>query len=123
MLKVKDYYNFIDAWAPFDLAQDYDNVGLLLGNMEYDVSGVLIALDVTCDVINEAKSLGANLIIAHHPIIFSGIYDVTCNTATGKICYLLAQNLMSVICAHTNLDAAEGGVADCLADALDLSTE
>lgn len=120
MIKVKDYYNFIDTWAPFDSADDYDNVGLLCGDMECDVLGVIIALDITPEVINEAKDKGANLIISHHPIIFGGIDSVTLSSGSGSVCYALAQNSMNAICAHTNLDAADGGVNDTLAEVLEL---
>lgn len=118
MLKVRDFYDFIDKWAPYETAEEYDNVGLLVGNMEDEVEGVLLALDITPEVILEAKEKGANLIISHHPIIFGGINDVTFGSASSMICYMLAQNSMSAICAHTNLDAAEGGVNDCLAEAI-----
>ena len=121
MYKVKDYYNFIDTWAPFNHIEEGDNVGLLCGDMQCAVTGVMIALDVTLEVIKEAKQKGANLIISHHPIIFGGIYEITLGTATGTICYALAQNSMNVICAHTNLDAAKGGVNDVLAEAIGLS--
>ena len=60
-MKVRDIYNLIDEWAPFETAEEWDNVGLLVGDMQSDVSGILLALDVTCEVIAEAAELGANL--------------------------------------------------------------
>ena len=120
MLKVKDYYNLMNNWAPFDTEVEYDNVGMLVGNMEDEVTGVIIALDITKEVIEEAKEEGANLIISHHPIIFRGLNEVSFSTASGMLSYELARNSMNAICAHTNLDIAQGGVSDCMAEILEL---
>ena len=120
MLKVKDYYNLMDEYAPFDTALSHDNTGLLVGNMQDDVNGILLALDITYEVIMEAKAKGANLIISHHPIIYGGLDCITTSTAAGRICHALIKNSMSAICAHTNLDIAKGGVSDCFAEAIGL---
>lgn len=116
MTKVSDIFSFIDSFAPFDSAMNFDNVGVLVGDYRAEVKRCLVALDVTKPVINEAKSLGATLIISHHPVIFNAIKTL----CIDSIPYILAQNKVSVICAHTNLDMASFGVNTCLARTLSL---
>lgn len=116
MTNVLDIFEFINSVAPFESAMDFDNVGILVGNKLAEVKKCLLALDVTPDVIDEAKKLGADLIISHHPVIFGGIKTLSIDS----IPYKLAQNEISAICAHTNLDIADIGVNTCLARALSL---
>ncbi len=116
MIKVSDIFDFIDSFAPFKTAMDFDNVGILVGDKSSEVKRCLVALDVTKDVIFEAKTLGANLIISHHPVIFNAIKKLE----NEDIPYILAKNEISAICAHTNLDVANFGVNSCLAEALSL---
>ncbi len=113
---VADIYSFIDSFAPFDTALDYDNVGTLVGNSNAVVKNVLLALDITADVVKEAEKMGADLIISHHPVIFKPIKSVNSNS----IPYMLAQRSINAICAHTNLDLSPKGVNICLANALGL---
>ena len=68
---VKDVYNFLDNIAPFQTAMNFDNCGLLVGNMDDEINKVLLSLDITKEVVNEAEKMGANLIISHHPVIFN----------------------------------------------------
>ena len=77
---VDELARFLERFAPQDLAEDWDNTGLLTGNAQWDCSGVLCTLDVTVDVIREAVAKGCNLIIAHHPIIFKGLKRLTGKT-------------------------------------------
>lgn len=116
MTRVLDIFEFIDGFAPFDSAMDFDNVGILVGNDQAPVKRCLLALDVTLDVIDEAKSLGASLIVSHHPVIFKAVKSLR----HDSIPHALAKNDISVICAHTNLDMAPFGVNSCLAEALSL---
>lgn len=116
MALVSDIYAFIGEIAPFDTAMDFDNVGVLVGNRSQEVEKILIALDITNEVVNEAKIAGAQLIVSHHPVIFNGVKSIESNC----VVYNMIQNGITAICAHTNLDSAENGVNKCLADALEL---
>ncbi len=113
---VSDIFKCIDEFAPFNTCEEFDNVGLLVGDAQKNVKNVLIALDLTIGVLNQAKNINAELIITHHPIIFKPlkhIYDYD----------LIAQIInsgISVIGAHTNLDKANNGVNDVLAETLEL---
>ncbi len=117
MNRISEIYDYINEIAPFDTALSFDNVGLLVGNRDAHVSKVLLALDITKPVCEEAKKLGANLIISHHPVIFKPLRNVT---SDGVIANLI-KNDISAICAHTNLDIAEKGVNFRLAEKLSLS--
>jgi len=70
MTTVRDVFGYIDSFAPFGAAEKWDNVGLLLGDENAAVTGIVAALDLTADILNEAASLGANLVVTHHPVIF-----------------------------------------------------
>ena len=115
MPKVKDYYNKIDTIAPFKTAYQWDNVGLLLGDMEMEVSRVILALDVTDKIVEYAISTKSNLIISHHPILMQGVKNIT-----QKKLLRLIENKIALICAHTNLDVSKIGVNYVLADMLSL---
>lgn len=110
MTKIKEVYDFINNIAPFDSAMEYDNVGLLIGNLNTEISSAIVSLDVTFDVIEEALNLGANLIISHHPVIFNPVKKIS----SSDLIYKLIENKIAVISAHTNLDMAKGGVNDSL---------
>ena len=110
----------LEELASVNLAEGWDNPGLLVGDEKADIKKVLVALDVTKEVINEAIDIGANVIITHHPLIFSGIKQVTTSNPVGeKICMLIKNNI-SHIAIHTNLDVAFGGTSDVLADIMGL---
>lgn len=100
MTTVKDIYNYIDSFAPFDTAEDFDNVGILVGNPNATVTKALLSLDITEEVVEEAVKIGAEVIISHHPIIFNPMKRVM----SDSIVYKLARNNLTAICAHTNLD-------------------
>ena len=121
MAAVKEIYQLIDNFAPFETQMDFDNAGFLVGRGDSAVSRVLVALDITQAVAEEAVRRGCQLIVSHHPVIFGGIKSMTDETVTGRVLLTLAENGLSAICAHTNLDAAEGGVNDCLAQRLGLT--
>lgn len=117
MTTVRAVYDFLDAWAPFSTAMSFDNAGLLAGNGKEEVRRAVLALDITPDVVREAAGCGAQLIISHHPVIF----DPLRRLLPGSAPWLLAQNGLAAICAHTNLDLAPDGVNTCLAQRLGLS--
>ena len=121
MAAVKEIYQLIDNFAPFETQMDFDNAGFLVGRGDSAVERVLVALDITKVVVEEAVRRGCQLIVSHHPVIFGGVKSVTDETVTGRVLLALAENGLSAICAHTNLDAAEGGVNDCLAQRLGLT--
>lgn len=111
---VREIIEFTQTFAPLETAMDFDNSGFLAGNINGEVKTALLALDITKDVIEEAKEKDAQLIISHHPIIFNPVKKVMADTAL----YSLIQNGISALCLHTNLDLADdGGVNMCLAKA------
>ncbi|MBR3763027.1 MAG: Nif3-like dinuclear metal center hexameric protein [Clostridia bacterium] len=120
MLTVQQVYDFINDRAPFESQVAYDNSGLLVGDPARTVTGIHLALDVTPAVIDEAVSLGANLVVSHHPLMFSPINRLV---ETGYEAHLLCRLIregISLISAHTNLDQAPGGINDVLAAAIGL---
>ena len=121
MAVVKDFYDFIDQIAPFATQEGFDNAGFLAGRGDRPVERVLVALDITEAVVSEAADWGAQLIVAHHPVIFQPVKSVTDESVVGRVLLALTENRIAAICAHTNLDAAHGGVNGCLARALELT--
>ena len=98
---------------------DFDNVGLLAGDPEWDIQCVMLSLDISSAVIREAETCGAGLIVSHHPLFFD-LKSATPDTEGGKHLLELLTRKIGAICMHTNLDAADGGVNDALAAALGL---
>lgn len=121
MAVVKDFFKLIDQVAPFATQEGFDNAGFLVGRGDQPVEKVLVALDVTEAVAREAADWGAQLIVAHHPVIFQPAKAVTDESVVGRVLLALTENRIAAICAHTNLDAAQAGVNDCLARALELT--
>ena len=115
-MKVIDIYNFLDSIAPFNTALPFDNAGLLVGEGQKEVKKIGVILDVTPEAVDFAAQNGIDLIISHHPVIFNPLKRLQ----TDSVPYLLAKYDIAVISAHTNLDAAKGGVNDALAKALEL---
>ena len=115
MATVKEIYALLDRKAPFRYQMDFDNAGFLVGRGDAQVSGILVALDITPAVIQEAVDKNCQLIVAHHPVIWGKLGQVTDETSTGRKVLALIEQGIAAICAHTNLDAAEGGVNTQLA--------
>ncbi|MBW4080119.1 Nif3-like dinuclear metal center hexameric protein [Paenibacillus sp. S150] len=109
---------YMEQLAPKHLAEEWDNVGLQLGSLQKEITGVLVALDVNETVVDEAISRGCNLIIAHHAIIFRPIKAIQTDTKAGRLYEKLIKNDIAVYISHTNLDVAEGGMNDWMAEAL-----
>lgn len=121
MTTVKQVYDLIQSKAPFELQLHFDNAGFLVGRSESMVNRVMVTLDITESVIEEAILCGVQLIVAHHPVIWGGAKSVTDRDPTGRKLLLMAEHGIAAICAHTNLDAVEGGVNDALALKLGLT--
>ncbi len=126
MPTVHEIETYLYSLAPGELAMEWDNVGLLVGDPDQPVSRVLTALDVTEEVAHEAARSGFDLIVAHHPVMNIHWHRRELNTLRpdtrlGKLLTFLVKNNVAAICMHTNLDAAPGGVNDALADALGLT--
>lgn len=119
-IQVRHISTFLNQWAPPNTKLDYDNVGLLVGNPSQNVTKILTCLDVTLDVVEEAVNKGCELIVAHHPLIFKSIDRINPVDEQGKIIYRLIKSDISLIAAHTNLDAALDGVSFVLAQKLGL---
>ena len=120
MATVGDIYRFLDQKAPFAFQAGFDNAGFLVGHEAGTVTRILVTLDITPEVIDEAIGQGAELIVSHHPVIWGQVSSVTDRSRTGRNLLALAEHRIAAICAHTNLDAAEGGVNSVLAKALGL---
>lgn len=118
MATVNDIYAFLNDLAPVRYQMDFDNAGFLVGDGSAAVEHVLLALDITDDVIAEAAALRAQLIVSHHPLIFTPLRRATADDLTGRKVLALARNGIAAICMHTNLDIADGGVNDALMVAL-----
>ena len=120
MATVNEIYALLDQKAPFRTQLGFDNAGFLVGHGEQTVTNVLVALDITPEVIEEAIERGVQLIVAHHPVIWDKLGRVTDESVTGRKILTLIEHGIAAICAHTNLDAAQGGVNDALAQAVGL---
>ena len=117
-LIVKEFASYIEGIAPVELKESYDSVGLAIGDKEDNIKGILVALDVTLDVIEEAKEKGANLIFSHHPLLFIKPQTITTETLQGKKIIELIKNNINVYSAHTNLDSVGGGLNDIIVNLL-----
>lgn len=112
--KVKDIIKIMEEIAPMHLAEDWDSPGLKTGSLDATVSKVLVCLDVTVDVIAEAKEKGCNMIVSHHPFIFKSISDMV-EENVPAVCAAVREGI-TVFSAHTNLDYAPNGINDSLAE-------
>lgn len=117
---VADIIKIMEEIAPPTLAEEWDNVGLLLGRRSKIVKKLLLALDVTQEVVNQASSQGADMIITHHPVIFKGLKQLTDAQWQQELMLQLAEHGVAVYSAHTNLDCVSAGVNDVLAQKLKL---
>ncbi len=114
MVTVNDIYAALDAAAPFATQESYDNSGLLVGDGTEKITKILLALDITIPVVNEAAALGAQLIISHHPVIWGGLKQIS---STHPVWHLI-QNNIAAIASHTCMDIADNGTNKMLSDAL-----
>lgn len=117
-IRFLEIMKYIEDIAPRNLAEDYDNVGLIIGKKEREIKRIMVCLDVTSKVVEEAINKSVDLIISHHPFIFKGLKRINEDDVKGKIIYNLIKNDIAVYSAHTNLDVADGGVNEHLAKVL-----
>jgi dinuclear metal center YbgI/SA1388 family protein len=120
-VRVKDILESLNAAAPFSLAETWDNVGLLVGNPEQEVTAVLAGLDPTNRLVDEALKKGANTIITHHPVIFKPLQAINTAEPSGRLLEKALANRIAIIGCHTNFDSASQGVSDYLALQLGLT--
>jgi dinuclear metal center YbgI/SA1388 family protein len=118
-MKIDQIAAEIEKTAPLKLAQDWDNVGFLIGDPEQEITRILMTIDITRDVVAEARAYKADLILSYHPAIWDGLKKITATGPTGVV-YELIRAGIGVYSIHTSLDAAAGGVNDALADVLGL---
>jgi dinuclear metal center YbgI/SA1388 family protein len=120
MATVGDIQQILERWAPQEFAMEGDNPGLQCGTPGAIVRGILLTLDVTEQVVNEAHRRGANVLVSHHPLIFSPLRSVDLETPQGKLIGLLTRRSINLVAAHTNLDFTRGGTSFALAEHLGL---
>ncbi len=115
MTKVSDILKYFESFAPTETAMDFDNCGLLVGDKDAAVTKALVSLDITAAVVREARDMGCELIISHHPVIFQPLRKMD----SRDVPYILAKYGIAAVCMHTNLDLSEEfGVNLCLARAV-----
>jgi dinuclear metal center YbgI/SA1388 family protein len=119
-MTINDIVKSLELLAPLSLQESYDNAGLLVGNRNQICSGALITLDITEVIIDEAITKNTNLIISHHPLIFSGLKKITLDTATERIVMKAIKNDIAIYAIHTNLDNSIEGVNAMICSKLNL---
>ena len=118
LMKIKEVAEALERFAPLPLQESYDNAGLQIGLTDADASGVLLCLDVTEEIIEEAEREGCNLIIAHHPLLFRGLKCIADRNMVERCVRRAILAGITIYAAHTNLDNAEGGVNFAIAERL-----
>ena len=117
---IKEIISLIEDYAPLKFQASFDNSGLLCGNPERELTSILLCIDVTEEVIKEAIDKGHNLIISHHPLIFSGLKHITPATYVERCVIDAIRHDITIYAAHTNMDVVSNGVSGRMADKLDL---
>ena len=120
-MKCSEIFEYLKKSYPLELAMDWDNSGFLLGRSDKEVRNVLVVLDITNEVLDYAGAKSIDLIVSHHPIIFSALKRVTDETLLGNYILKILKNDISVIAMHTNFDIATGGMADICSERLGIS--
>ena len=120
-MTVQDIAAAIEAFAPLPLQEDYDNAGLQVGFRDRQVNAVMLCLDVTADVVEEAIRRKCDMIVSHHPLIFRGLRSLTGSDETQRIAIRALEAGVAVYSAHTNLDSAWNGVSHEMAHTLGLT--
>ena len=118
--QIRDLTRYMDAWAPPVYQESYDNAGLLVGDPNVEITGVLVSLDTTEAVVDEAIAKGCNIIVAHHPIVFRGLKKLNGKNYVERTVIKAIKNDVAIFAAHTNLDSVAGGVNYHIASRLGL---
>lgn len=118
MYTLGNVLEILDELAPIELAEEWDNVGILIGSKSDSVSKIMCALDLNEDIADEAITLGVDCIVTHHPYIFMGIKKINYSEATGKVLRKLIKNDIGLISMHTNLDKTKDGINDVICKGL-----
>ena len=119
-MKLKEIIRVLETAAPLQLQESYDNSGLITGNTEMEISSALLTLDCTEEIVNEAIEKKCNLIIAHHPIVFSGLKKINGNNYVERTIIKAIKNDIAIYAAHTNLDNIQNGVNRVISEKLGL---
>lgn len=119
-MKIGEIISVVEAFAPPELQEDYDNAGLITGQPDMECTGVLCALDVTADVLQDAINKKCNLIVAHHPIVFKGLKRLNGHNYVEQVIIQAIKNDLAIYAAHTNLDNVLLGVNQTIAQKLGL---
>lgn len=122
MLKIGEIVKIMEEFAPLELQAGYDNCGLFYGDLEWPLRGVLVTLDTSIEVVNEAIKLGANMIVEHHPSVFMPIKKIDLNYPKHKAIALAIKNDIAIYSAHTCVDFTEGGLNDRFMEMLGCSS-
>lgn len=120
-MKCSDIFEYLTKLYPPEFAMDWDNSGFLLGRSDKEVKNVLVVLDITNEVLEYAEAKDIDLIVSHHPIIFSALKRVTDETLLGNYILNILKNDICVIAMHTNFDIAKGGMANICSERLGIS--
>lgn len=121
-MTVREVTSILESFAPLAFQEDYDNSGLIVGDANMEVTGVLLTIDVTPQVVAEAVAGGANLIVAHHPVIFKGLKRITGKSYVEQVVVNAIRNNIAIYAAHTNIDSVQGGVSFKMAEVLGLTS-
>ena len=122
-MKTAELVRIIDELAPFALAEEWDNVGVLVGDGEAEVTGIVLCVDATDAVIEKAIRENCSVILSHHPLMFGGVKRLCEDAFEARLLRKLIRSDINLIAAHTNLDEADGGVEDSLAAALGIQVD
>lgn len=120
MTKLKEIVSIIEQFAPLRYQESYDNSGLLIGENDMEITSALLCLDIDESVIDEAINIGSNLIISHHPLVFSGLKRFTKNSYISRVLHKAIKNDIAIYSCHTNIDSVKNGVSYKIGERLGL---
>ncbi|MDR2125672.1 MAG: Nif3-like dinuclear metal center hexameric protein [Prevotellaceae bacterium] len=120
-MKIKNVIQYIEDYAPLTCQEDFDNSGLIVGNEETETNSALLCVDITEEIVDEAISKNINLIISHHPVVFSGLKKITGQNSTQRIVAKAIKHDIALYAAHTNMDNVKGGVNTKICEKLGLA--